>query len=164
MVQSIEDYSLWNIFNQINLRRGQKERTSIRYITFPVFFAGQCIMFPCFSWEGLLLTSCPVEKNHVFGKNIQSFQIIQGRLCAGMAPPGKTIFSESLKKIPYFRVFFRKDHLSFSVKRRVRWYFREKEISFFPIMQERSYSSAIFLERPFFQDVRKKKIWFSVQW
>ena len=28
---------------------------------------------------------------------------------------GKTIFSESLKKISYFRVFFKKDHLSFSV-------------------------------------------------
>ena len=30
-------------------------------------------------------------------------------------------------------------------------------------MQERLYSSAIFLERPSFQDVWEKKIWFSVQ-
>ena len=67
-----------------------------------------------------------------------------------------------LKKILYFRVFFKKDHLSFSVQR-VRSYFREKEISSFPIIQERSYSSTIFLERPSFQDVWKKKIWFSVQ-
>ena len=51
---------------------------------------------------------------------------------------------------------------SFSVQR-VRSYFREKEISSFPIIQERSYSTAIFLERPSFQDVRKKKVWFIVQ-
>ena len=36
-------------------------------------------------------------------------------------------------------------------------------MSSFPIIQERSYSSAVFLGRPSFQDVRKKKIWFSVQ-
>ena len=35
-----------------------------------------------------------------------SFQIIQERSCAGAALFEKTIFSESLKKILYFRVFF----------------------------------------------------------
>ena len=35
MVQGIEDYSLWNISNRINLRRGQ---TSTLCIRFPVFF------------------------------------------------------------------------------------------------------------------------------
>ena len=105
---------------------------------------------------------CPGKKDHVFEKKIPSFQIVQERSCAGAAPFGKTIFSEGLKKISYFRVFFKKDHLSFSVQR-VRSYFREKEISSFLIIQERSYSSAIFLERPSFQDVRKKNIWFSVQ-
>ena len=44
-----------------------------------------------------------------------------------------------------------------------RSYFREKEISSSPIIQERSYFSPIFLEKPSFQDVWKKKIWFSVQ-
>ena len=96
------------------------------------------------------------------GKKIPTFQIIQEKSCAGAAPFGKTISSEGLKKISYFRVFFKKDHLSFSIQH-VRSYFREKEISSFPIIQERSYSTAIFLERPSFQDVRKKKIWFFVQ-
>ena len=50
-----------------------------------------------------------------FRKKIPSFQIMQERSCAGAAPFGKTIFSEGLKKISYFRVFFKKDHLSFSV-------------------------------------------------
>ena len=159
MVQSIEDYSLWNISNRINLRRGQ---TSTLYIRFPVFFAGRCIMFPCISWERPSFAFCPGKKDHVFGKKIPSFQIIQERSCAGAAPFGKTIFSEGLKKISYFRVFFKKDHLSFSVQR-VRSYFREKEISSFPIIQERSYPSAVFLERPSFQDIRNKKIWFLVQ-
>ena len=59
--------------------------------------------------------------------------------------------------------FFLRDHLSFFVQG-VKSYFREKEISSFPIIHERLYSSATFLERPTFQDVWKKKIWFSVQW
>ena len=45
----------------------------------------------------------------------------------------------------------------------VRSYFREKEILSFPIIKKRSNSSAIFLERPSFQDVWKKKILFFVQ-
>ena len=46
-------------------------------------------------------------KNIMFsGKKIPSFQIIQKRLCAEAALFEKTIFSESLKKILYFRVFF----------------------------------------------------------
>ena len=72
-------------------------------------------MFPCISWERRSFTFCPVKKDHVFRKKIPSFQIIQERSCAGAAPFGKTIFSEGLKKISYFRVFFKKDHLSFSV-------------------------------------------------
>ena len=78
---------------------------------------------------------------------------------------GKTIFSEHSKKISYFQVFFfffEKDHLSFRV-RRIRSYFREKEISSFLIIQKRSYSSAIFLERPSFQNIWKKKTWYFVQ-
>ena len=118
------------------------------------FFAGRCIMFPCISRERPSFTFCPGKRDHVFGKKIPSFQVIQERSCVGAAPFGKTIF--------YFRVFFKKDHLSFFFQR-VRSYFLEKEISSFPIIQERSYSSAIFLERPSFQNVRKKKIWFFVQ-
>ena len=116
MVQGIEDYSLWNISNRINLRRGQTSTLCIRFPVFVfVFFAGRCIMFPCNScWERPSFAFCPWQKDHVFGKKIPSFQIMQER-CAGAAPFGKTIFSEGLKKISYFRVFFKKDHLSFSV-------------------------------------------------
>ena len=84
------------------------------YQVFCFFFAGRCIMFPCISWERPSFALCPGKKDHAFGKKIPSFQIIQERSCAGAAPFGKTIFSEGLKKI-YFRVFFKKDHLSFSV-------------------------------------------------
>ena len=75
---------------------------------------------------------------------------------------GKTIFSEHFKKISYFHVFFEKDCLSFTVWR-IRWYFQKKEISFFLIIQERSDTSAIFSERPSFQNIWKKKIWFFMQ-
>ena len=74
---------------------------------------------------------------------------------------GKTIFSEHLKKISYFQIFLRK--IMFHFVSRIRSYFREKEISFFVIIQERSYSSVIFMERPSFQKIWKKKIWFYVQ-
>ena len=123
------------------------------------FSLGDASCFHVFPGKGRLSLSAQGKKVMFSGKKIPSFQIIQERSCAGAAPFGKTIFSEGLKKISYFRVFFKKDHLSFSVQR-VRSYFREKEISSFPIIQERSYSTAIFLERPSFQDVRKKKIWF----
>ena len=94
-------------------------------------------------------------KNTIFPDNTRKM------LCQG-GPFGKAIFSESLKKISYFRLFFERDHLSFSVQV-ARSYFQEKEILSFPIIQERSYSSGNFLERPSFQDVWKNKIWFSVQ-
>ena len=64
------------------------------------------IIFLCISSERSSLTSCPRKKYYVFGKKIPSFQIIQERSCPGVAPFEKTIFSESLKKISYFRVFF----------------------------------------------------------
>ena len=101
-------------------------------------------------------------KNTMFsGKKRLPFQIVQERSCPGVILFEKTIFSEHLKKISYFCVsFLRKIVIHFLG---VRSYFREKEISSFPIIQERSYSSAIFLERPSFQDVWKKKMWFFVQ-
>ena len=98
-----------------------------------------------------------------FGKKIPSFQIIRERSCPGPALFEKTFFLEGLKKISYFLVFFWK-RSSFIFRLRLRPYFRERETWSFPIIRERSYSSAIFLERPSFQDVWKKKMWFSVQW
>ena len=110
----------------------------------------------------LSLICRPGKKYHVYGKKIPPFQIVQERSYPSAILFGKIIFSEHLKKISYFRVFFL-ERLSFIFRLVVRSYFREKEISSFPIIQERSYSSAICLERPSFQDAWKKKMWFSVQ-
>ena len=52
---------------------------------------------------------------------------------------------------------FEKDQISFSVQKKMS-YFWEKEISSFLIIQERSYPSAIFLERTSFQNIWIKKI------
>ena len=49
----------------------------------------------------------PREKiSCIRGKKKPSFQMIQEKSCARADPFGKTIFSESLKKISYFRAFF----------------------------------------------------------
>ena len=56
-----------------------------------------------------------------------------------------------------------KERSSFIFGLRCKIIFSRKRNIIFPIIQERLYSSAIFLERPSFQDVWKKKIWFSVQ-
>ena len=73
-------------------------------------------------------------------------------------------------KRPSFWNFWRKYHISMYFSRKIsfsvqgkRSYFQEKEISSSPVIQKRSCSSAIFLERTSFQGVRKKKIRFSVQ-
>ena len=49
----------------------------------------------------------PKEKISCFpGKKIPSFQIIQERSCPSTTPFEKTSFSEHLKKMSYFRLFF----------------------------------------------------------
>ena len=107
----------WRLFTVEYLQPNKlKERPNfdpIYQVSF-FFFAGRCIMFPCNSWEEPSFTFCVGKRDHAFGKKIPSFQIIQERSCAGAALFGKNIFLESLKKISYFRVFFKKDHLSFS--------------------------------------------------
>ena len=52
--------------------------------------------------------------------------------------------------------FLKKDHLSFSAYR-IRSYFREKEMSSFLMIQERSYSSAIFWKDHLFRTLGKRK-------
>ena len=59
----------------------------------------------------------------------------------------------------FIHLFFEKDHLSFCVQR-MRSYFREKEKSSFLIIQKRSYSSAVFLEKPSFRNIWKTKMSF----
>ena len=68
----------------------------------------------------------------------------------------------SLGNASCFHVFPGKGRLSLSA----RWkniMFSGKKLPSFQIIQERSCSSAIFLERPSFQGVRKRKIWFFMQ-
>ena len=93
----------------------------------------------------------PKEKN-CFREKKPSLQIIQEKSCPSAALFEKTIFSERLKKISYFRVLLR-GKIIFSGKINI----------LFPNNTKISYSSAIYFERPSFQDICKKKIWFSVQ-
>ena len=103
-------------------------------------------------------------------KQVPYFLMIQERSYSSMVSFGKTIFSEHLKKISYFNVFnihktsffhviFEKDHLSFCAQR-MRSLFLEEKISSFLMVQETSYSRAIYLERLFFQNIWKKNMVF----
>ena len=108
-------------------------------------------MFLCISWEGPSFTFCPGKK-YVFGKKIPSFQIIQERSCAGAALFGKAIFSESLKKISYFRVFFW-ERSSFIFRLRCKIIFSGKRNIIFPdntrkiIFQHNFFGKTIFSGR-----------------
>ena len=104
MVQSIEDYSLQNISNRINLRRIQ---TSTLHIRFPVFLRWRAMHHvSMYFLRKTVFHFLPRDKDHVFGKNTPSFQIIQERSYAGVALFGKTIFSKSLKKRSYSSSIF----------------------------------------------------------
>ena len=73
--------------------------------------------FHAFPGRGRLSLSAQGKK-YVFGKKNTVFPDNTGkqeRSCAGATLFGKTIFLEGLKKISYFHVFFKEDHLSFSV-------------------------------------------------
>ena len=121
------------------------------------------VIFPCFSWERSSLTFCPIKKNSCLWERNTIFPDNTERSCPGAALFERTIFSESLKKISYFRVFFWK-RSSFIFRLRCKIISSGKRNIIFPDNTRRSYSSAIFLERPSFQDVRKKKIWFFLLW
>ena len=77
---------------------------------------------------------------------------------------GKTIFSEHLQKISCFHVFFWERSSFIFCLKMIRWYFREKEISLVPIIQERSYSRAILFGKTIFSEHLQNKILFYVQW
>ena len=72
----------------------------------------------------------PREEIRCFWGKIPSFQIIQERSCAGVILFGKTIFSESLKKI-YFCVFF-SERSSFIFRLRYKIIFSGKRNVIFP--------------------------------
>ena len=122
----------------------------------------ECIIFPCISWKRSSLSFCPRKKYYIFGEKIPSFQIIQERSYPSAALFVKTIFSEGLKKISYFRIFFW-ERSSFIFRLRCKIIFSGKINIIFPDNTRKTIFQRIFLERPSFQDVWKKKIWFSVQ-
>ena len=114
------------------------------------------IIFPCISWERSSFIFRPKKKYHAFWKKIPYFQIIQEISYSRAIFFGKTIFSGHLKKI-YFYVFFW-ERSSFIVRLKNNIIFSGKRNIFFPdnIQQERSYSSAIFLERSSFHNIWRK--------
>ena len=100
----------------------------------------------------------PNGKISCFRKKIPSFQIIRERSYSSAIFLKIPSFRNIWKKCHIFKYFFdEKDHLSFSVQG-VWSYFREKEISSFPKIKQRSCSSAIFWEGLSFQDIWKNKI------
>ena len=109
------------------------------------------------------LLSPPVQRKNITfsGKKNRSFQIIQ-EIMFQRNFFEKTIFSEHLKKISY--VFFFRSYVFLDI------FFRLRGKIIFPgkwniIFPDSTWNSiAIFLERPSFQGVCKKKMWFPVQW
>ena len=79
------------------------------YQVFCFFSLGDASCFHVFPEKNRLSLSARGKKIIFWEGKKRSFQIIQERACAGAAPFGKTIFSEGLKKISYFRVFLKKD-------------------------------------------------------
>ena len=74
----------------------------------------------------------------------------------------KTIFLEHLKKISYIHVFFL-EKSSFTSYLKNKIIFSGRRNIIFPNNTRKIYSSAIFLERRFFQNIWKNKICFFVQ-
>ena len=99
---------------------------------------------------------CFQEKNTIFPENTR-------KIMSQRDPFEKTIFSESLKKRSYFCVFFW-ERSSFIFHLRCKIIFSGKINMIFPDNTRKIMFQWDFLERPSFQDVWKKKIWFSVQW
>ena len=119
-------------------------------------------MFPCISWEELSFTFRP-EKNIMFsGKKNTFFPDNTRKIVCRRDPSWKDHLFRKFEGNIIFPCIF-EERPSFIFRLRCKIIFSRKEILSFPIMQERLYSSAIFLERPSFQDVWEKKIWFSVQ-
>ena len=99
---------------QPNRFRERPNFDPIYQVSWGFFSLGDASCFHVFPGRGRLSPPAQGKKIMFLGKKIPFFQIIQKRSCAGPALFGNTIFPEGLKKISYFRVFFKKDHLSFS--------------------------------------------------
>ena len=102
----------------------------------------------------------PPKKNHVSGKNKYhlSRYYKKGHVRAQIS--WKDHLSRTPEEYRIYSYFLRKIIFPFVSMNKI--IFSGKKPSFL-IIQERLYSSAIFLERPCFQNIWKKKIWFFVQ-
>ena len=97
--------------------------------------------------------SCFWGKDTIFPDNTRKI-IFQGNFFK------KTIFSEHLKIILYFHVFFEKDHLSFSVQG-LRSFFREKKKIIFPDNTRKIiFQPDFFWKAHLFRSSRKRKYGF----
>ena len=84
-----------------------KVSMKVQRIAGTLFSQVENIMFPCISWERSFLPRFPSrEKILCFEEKIPPFQIVQERSSPSTVLFEKSIFSEHLKKISYFRVFF----------------------------------------------------------
>ena len=96
------------------------------------------------------------EKSTIFPDNTRKIMSRRGPFWKDL------LFGGPEENINFLAFFWKRPSFIFCLT--LRSYFRERETWSSPIIRERSNSSAVFLERPSFQDVWKTKIWFSVQW
>ena len=120
------------------------------------------IIFPCVFWKRSSCVFRLEKMSYFWQKEMSSFLIIKQRSYSGVVPLEGLPFRNIWRGIIFPCIFYQEDHFSFSVQG-IRSYFRGKEMPSFLMIQERSYSSVILLERPSFQNIWKKKIWFFVQ-
>ena len=159
MVQSIEDYSLWNISNRISLRRSQ---ASIPYINFPVFFAAeQCMKTP-------VKVSMKVQGD--FSRmSIQNVNHLQMYFC-GIRPSLIFFFffffdrvawrhvcntRTCAQKMSCFHVFPGKGRPFISCPGK-KYHIFGKKIASFQIIQESSYAGAAPFRKAVFSEILKK--------
>ena len=125
--------SHWNSFKNVNL-----ECQSIWYFNRNTIFSRMNFIF--FSDSGNVTFKCVLS-----GEHFLCFFRHKGNIIS--------ITFIHIYKRSYFYVFFEKDHLSISVYKKYIIFSGKKGIPTFPILQERSYSSAIFSGRPSFQNI-----------
>ena len=90
MVQSIEDYSLQNISNRINLRRSQ---ASILYNRFPVFLRWTMHHVSMYFLRSIVFRFLPREKRSCFWEKNTIFPDSTRKIICSTIFFGKTIFS-----------------------------------------------------------------------
>ena len=159
MVQSIEDFSLQNISNRINLRRGQ---TVPLHIRFPVFLRWAMHHVSIYFLRRTVLhflarekRSCFREKNIILPDSTRKIMYQRG-------PSWKDHRSRRPEENIIFPCVFQ-ERSSFIFCLTCKIIFSGKRNIIFPDNTRKIIFRRNFLERPSFQDVRKKKIWFSVQ-